>query len=78
MLKRLSSILFFLILAGCAANNGVSNGGATGAAPERYIGIRSNVNGTWSGATSSTTMLQQRIKQDSARGATTAGADTRY
>jgi hypothetical protein len=59
-------------LAGCSA---AGNGGATGAAPERYMGERANVNGTYNGATSSTTMLKQRIKQDSA---TSGGADTKY
>jgi len=62
-------------LAGCA---GSSNGGATGAAPERYMGERPNVNGTYSGATSSSSMLMQRIKQDSARGASSGGANTQY
>jgi hypothetical protein len=62
-------------LAGCA---GPGNGGATGAAPERYMGERSNVNGTYGGATSSSSMLMQRIKEDSARGATSGGANTQY
>lgn len=64
-----------LALAGCS---GSGNGGATGAAPERYIGVRANVNGTYDGATSSSTMLKQRIKQDSARGASSGGGDIRY
>jgi hypothetical protein len=71
-----------LILAGCSPNqsgaNSAKNGGAAGAAPERYMGVRPNVSGTWDGTSSSTTMLEQRIKQDSARGATSGGADTKY
>lgn len=79
MSMRLPSLALFLILAGCSASNGgTTNGGATGAAPERYMGTRPNVNGTWDGTTSSSTMLEQRIKQDSARGATSGGADTKY
>lgn len=78
MSMRLPSLALVLILAGCGPNTGAPNGGATGAAPERYMGVRPNVNGTWNGATSSTTMLEQRIKQDSARGATGGGADTKY
>jgi hypothetical protein len=62
-------------LAGCS-NSG--NGGAAGAAPARYMGERANVNGTYTGATSSSTMLEQRIKEDSARGAPAGGASTRY
>ena len=62
-------------MGGCASPG---NGGATGAAPERYMGLRPNVNGTWNGATSSSSMLMQRIKQDSARGATGGGANTQY
>ena len=42
------------------------------------MGTRSNVNGTWNGATSSSTMLEQRIKEDSARGAPSGGGDTKY
>ena len=42
------------------------------------MGTRSNVNGTWNGATSSSTMLMQRIKEDSARGAASGGGDTKY
>ena len=80
----------FLILAGCsgAADTGPTSGtsggptggnpGATGAASERYMGVRSNVNATWNGSTSSSTMLMQRIKQDSARGAASGGGDTKY
>ena len=72
----------FLILAGCsgAAETGTAGGnpGATGAASERYMGVRSNVNATWNGTTSSSTMLMQRIKEDSARGAPSGGGDTKY
>lgn len=68
-------LVFALGLAGCA---GSGNGGATGAAPEAYMGIRPNVNGTWNGATSSSSMLKQRIKQDWAKGATSGGAATQY
>ena len=62
-------------LAGCSTSG---NGGATGAAPDRYMGERANVNGTYNGATSSSTMLMQRIKEDWANGATSGGADTKY
>ncbi len=55
-----------------------ANPGATGAASERYMGVRSNVNATWNGSTSSSTMLEQRIKEDSARGAASGGGDTKY
>jgi hypothetical protein len=66
-------------VAGCAgAGNGGATGGATGAAPERYMGERPNVNGTWNGSTSSSSMLMQRIKQDSANGASSGGAATQY
>ncbi|KAF0097908.1 MAG: hypothetical protein FD144_4730 [Rhodospirillaceae bacterium] len=72
----------FLILAGCSggADTGTTGGnpGATGAASERYMGTRSNVNATWNGTTSSSTMLMQRIKEDSARGAPSGGGDTKY
>lgn len=80
MFMKFPSIAVFAILAGCSAapNSGTSNGGASGAAPERYMGVRPNVNGTWNGATNSTTMLEQRIKQDSARGAPSGGGDTKY
>ena len=62
-------------MAGCASSG---NGGATGAAPARYMGERANVNGTYDGSTSSSSMLMQRIKQDSANGATSGGGTTRY
>jgi hypothetical protein len=68
-------MMVVLALAGCSSSG---NGGATGAAPERYMGERPNVNGTYNGATSSSTMLKQRIKQDSAGGATSGGGNTRY
>ncbi|TAJ97403.1 MAG: hypothetical protein EPO10_26180 [Reyranella sp.] len=72
----------FLILAGCSSGGSAGttggNPGATGAASERYMGVRSNVNATWTGATSSSTMLEQRIKEDSARGAASGGGDTKY
>ena len=64
-------------LAGCSGT-GTGNGGATGAAPERYMGVRPNVNATYDGSTASTSMLKQRIKEDSARGATSGGGNTRY
>lgn len=86
MSMRVSSAALFLILAGCSgsADTGTTGGnpggnpGATGAASERYMGVRSNVNATWNGTTSSSTMLQQRIKEDSARGAPSGGGDTKY
>jgi hypothetical protein len=74
----------FLILAGCSgsdtgtAGTPGGNPGATGAASDRYMGVRSNVNATWNGTTSSSTMLMQRIKEDSARGAPSGGGDTKY
>jgi len=82
MSMRVSSVALFLILAGCSGNadTGTTGGnpGATGAASERYMGVRSNVNATWNGTTSSSTLLQQRIKEDSARGAPSGGGDTKY
>jgi hypothetical protein len=62
-------------LAGCST---AGNDGATGAAPDRYMGERANVNGTYNGATSSSTMLMQRIKEGWANGGTSGGADTKY
>lgn len=73
--STIAIMLLGIGLAGCAAPG---NGGATGAAPERYMGVRANVNGTWNGATSSSSMLMQRIKQDNANGATSGGATTQY
>jgi len=80
---RVPFAAMFLILAGCSGSadtTGTAGGnpGATGAASERYMGVRSNVNATWNGTTSSSTMLQQRIKEDSARGAPSGGGDTKY
>jgi hypothetical protein len=75
------AMLLLLLLLLCVSVGGCANpgnGGATGAAPERYMGLRPNVNGTWNGATSSSSMLMQRIKEDSARGATSGGANTQY
>lgn len=68
-------LLIALGLAGCSSNG---NGGATGAAPARYMGERPNVNGTYDGSTSSSSMLKQRIKEDSAAGARSGGATTSY
>jgi hypothetical protein len=73
-----TSISLVLLAVGVAGCTAAGNGGATGAAPERYMGERPNVNGTWNGATSSSSMLMQRIKQDSARGAPSGGASTQY
>jgi hypothetical protein len=75
---KLAMIALTVLGMGVAACSGSVNGGATGAAPERYMGERPNVNGTWNGSTSSSSMLMQRIKQDSANGATSGGASTRY
>lgn len=72
---RPTLMILLFALAGCS---GAGNGGATGAAPSRYMGERPNVNGTYDGATSSSTMLKQRIKQDSAKGLRNGGADTSY
>lgn len=70
-----AGLLLAAELAGCS---GSGNGGATGAAPARYMGERANVNGTYTGATSSSTMLKQRIKEDSTQGSAGGGASTRY
>ncbi len=82
MSMKLPLVALVLVLAGCSDSGGTANpggnAGATGAASERYMGTRSNVNATWNGATSSSTMLEQRIKQDSARGASSGGGDTKY
>jgi ABC-type glycerol-3-phosphate transport system substrate-binding protein len=75
-MKKMAMMMALAVgMAGCS---GSGNGGATGAAPDRYMGERANVNGTYNGATSSTTMLEQRIKEDSARGATSGGGNTKY
>jgi len=68
-------VVIALGLAGCSTSG---NGGATGAAPDRYVGVRANVNGTYNGPTSSSTMLEQRIKEDSAKGATSGGGNSKY
>ena len=70
--------MLMVIALGLAGCSGSGDGGATGAAPARYMGERANVNGTYNGATSSSTMLEQRIKEDSAKGATSGGANTKY
>jgi hypothetical protein len=74
-LAMMTMMVLAVGMGGCVSSG---NGGATGAAPERYMGERANVNGTWNGATSSSSMLMQRIKQDSANGATSGGATTQY
>ena len=74
-MAMMTMMVLAVSVAGCA---GSGNGGATGAAPERYMGERANVNGTYNGATSSSSMLMQRIKQDSANGASSGGATTQY
>ena len=74
-LAMMTMMLLAFSMGGCASPG---NGGAGGAAPERYMGVSPNVNGTWNGATSSSTMVMQRIKQDNARRAIGVGANTRY
>ena len=74
-LAMMTMMVLAVGMAGCVSSG---NGGATGAAPDRYMGERANVNGTWNGSTSSSSMLMQRIKQDSANGATSGGATTQY
>ena len=74
-------LLLAVGIAGCGGVNSTpqpSKGGVTGAAPGRYMGEKANVNGTYNGATSSSTMLMQRIKEDSANGATSGGGGTKY
>jgi hypothetical protein len=81
MNKMAMMMILAVGMSGCAqsGNSGATgNDGATGAAPGRYMGERANVNGTYDGATSSASMLEQRIKQDSAKGATSGGANTQY
>ena len=75
MKMAMMMMILAVSMAGCA---GPGNGGATGAAPERYMGERGNVNGTYNGSTSSSSMLEQRIKQDSANGASSGGGSTKY
>ena len=70
--------MLMVIALGLAGCSGSGNDGATGAAPDRYMGERANVNGTYNGATSSSSMLKQRIKQDSANGASSGGGNTQY
>jgi hypothetical protein len=70
--------MLMVVALGLAGCSNYGNGGATGAAPARYMGERPNVNGTYDGSTSSSSMLEQRIKQDSASGATSGGANTKY
>ena len=70
--------MLMVIALGLAGCSGSGNDGATGAAPDRYIGERANANGTYNGATSSSTMLGQRIKEDWAKGATSGGGNTKY
>lgn len=70
--------ILMVITLGLTSCSGSGNGGAMGAAPDRYVGVRANVNGTYDGATSSSTMLEQRIKEDSAKGATSGGGNTKY
>ena len=74
-MKMAMMMVLAVVMAGCT---GSGNGGATGAAPERYMGGRPNVNGTYDGSTSSSSMLEQRIKQDSAKGASSGGGGTKY
>lgn len=69
-------LIGLLAVGACAQSNG--SGGATGAAPDRSIGERANVGETANGSTQSQSMLEQRIKQDSARGASNGGGNTRY
>jgi hypothetical protein len=75
---KMAMMAMMVLAVGAAGCAGSGNGGATGAAPERYMGERANVNGTYNGATSSSTMLEQRIKQDSANGASSGGGNTQY
>jgi hypothetical protein len=70
--------MLMVIALGLAGCSGSGNDGATGAAPDRYMGERANANGTYNGATSSSTMLKQRIKEDWAKGATSGGGNTKY
>ena len=50
---KIAMITMMVLAVGVAGCAGSGNGGATGAAPERYMGERANVNGTYSGATGS-------------------------
>jgi hypothetical protein len=64
MSMKVPFVALFLVLAGYSGSAGTAdtggNAGATEAASERYMGTRSNVNATWSGATSSSIMLEPR------------------
>src|SRR5258707_5213016 len=75
---KMAMMAMMVLAVGAAGCAGSGNGGATGAAPERYMAERANVNGTYNAATSSSTMLEQRIKQDSANGASSGGGNTPY
>jgi hypothetical protein len=75
---RMAMTTMMVLAVGVAGCAGSGNCGAMGAAPERYMGERANVNGTYNGATSSSSMLKQRIKQDSANGASSGGGNTQY
>jgi hypothetical protein len=74
---KMAMMAMMVLAVGAAGCAGSGNGGATGAAPERYLGD-ANVNGTYNGATTSSSMLEQRIKQDSANGASSGGGNTQY
>ncbi len=71
-LAMMTMMTLAVSVGGCA---GPGNGGATGAASERYMGVSPNVNGTWKGATASSTMIMQRIKQDNASRGVGGGAN---
>src|SRR5260370_35491656 len=75
---KMAMMAMMVLAVGAAGCAGSGNGGATGAAPERYMGERANVNGTYTDSTSSYTMLEQRIKQDSPNGASRGGGNTPY
>ena len=75
-MRAIAVIVILLGVAACSNRNG--NGGANGAASDAYIGTRPNAGATAGGATQSSTYLEQRIKQDSAAGATNGGGNTKY
>ncbi|MBV8391767.1 MAG: hypothetical protein JOY81_01160 [Alphaproteobacteria bacterium] len=77
-MRTASFSIAFIVAVALAACSQNGNGGAGGAGPERYMGERPNVNASINGGTSSSTMLEQRIKEDSARGVTSGGGTTRY
>ena len=64
---KLTMTAIMLLGLGAAACSSAGNGGSTGAAPERYMGVRPNVNGTRKARPASSSMLKQRIKQDFAK-----------